>query len=85
VRGPVNVGAPHPVRNAEFAETLGRVLGRPAAIPVPAFALRLAFGDMAEAMLLSGQRMSSARLEASGYRFRYPTLEQALRFELSRG
>jgi uncharacterized protein (TIGR01777 family) len=84
-RGAYNVVAPNPVRNEEFAHALGHALGRPAIVPVPGFALRLLFGEMAEAMLLAGQRASSAKLEASGYRFRFPTLEAALRHELSRG
>lgn len=84
-RGPFNVVAPNPVRNEEFAHTLGRVLNRPALVPAPAFALRLMFGEMAEAVLLAGQRVSCEKLVASGYRFRFPTLEEALRYELSRG
>jgi len=82
--GPVNVTAPTPVTNREFATTLGRVLDRPAAIPVPALALRLAFGEMAEAAVLSSARVLPARLQASGYTFRYPDLEGALRFVLGR-
>jgi uncharacterized protein len=83
-RGPFNLVAPHPVRNEEFAHVLGHVLHRPAIVAVPAFALKLAFGEMAEAVLLAGQRVSCERLVASGYRFRHATLEDALRFELSR-
>ena len=83
-RGPFNLVAPHPVTNAEFAHTLGHVLHRPSIMTVPAFALKLAFGEMAEAMLLAGQRVSCAKLVAAGYAFRHPTLEQALRHELSR-
>lgn len=83
-RGPFNIVAPNPVRNEEFAHVLGHVLHRPAVVPVPAFALKLAFGEMAEAVLLAGQRASCERLVASGYQFRHPTLEQGLRFELSR-
>jgi uncharacterized protein (TIGR01777 family) len=82
--GPVNVTAPSPVTNREFATTLGRVLGRPAAIPVPAAALRLAFGEMADAAVLASARVLPARLQASGYTFRYPDLEGALRFVLGR-
>jgi uncharacterized protein (TIGR01777 family) len=84
-RGPFNVVAPQPVTNAQFAHALGHVLHRPAIMTVPEFALKLAFGEMAEAMLIAGQRASCERLVASGYRFRHPELEQALRFELSRG
>ena len=77
--GPVNVTAPHPVTQLEFVRTLGRVLRRPAVLPVPPIALRLAFGREAAAMMASGQRVLPARLLASGYRFRYGELEPALR------
>jgi uncharacterized protein (TIGR01777 family) len=77
--GPVNVAAPEPVTNRTFTKTLGRVLGRPAVTLVPAFALRLAYGEMAEATVLSSMRVRCDRLLASGYRFRFPTLEGALR------
>ncbi|HWP35888.1 MAG TPA: TIGR01777 family oxidoreductase [Thermodesulfobacteriota bacterium] len=77
--GPVNAVAPNPVTNAEFAETLGRVLGRPARLPAPAALLRLALGEMADEMLLASARVQPARLLATGYRFRYPELEPALR------
>ena len=82
--GPVNVTAPNPVTNEEFARTLAHVLGRPALITVPAFALKAMFGEMAEVMLLAGQRVLPRRLAGSGFTFRHPTLEQALRFELGR-
>lgn len=78
VSGPVNVVAPTPVRNAEFMQRLRDVLHRPAPLPTPTFALRLLLGEMADALLLSSQRVSSARLVASGYRFRYPELGAAL-------
>jgi hypothetical protein len=77
--GPVNLTAPSPVTNREFAKTLGRVLGRPAAITVPAFALRLVFGSEGAAMLQSGQRVLPARLRASGFEFSYTEIEPALR------
>jgi uncharacterized protein (TIGR01777 family) len=80
--GPVNFTAPHPVRNADFARALGGALHRPAIIPLPAFALRLAFGEMAEATLLASQRVSSARLVASGFQFRFPELGGALQHML---
>ena len=80
--GPVNATAPEPVTNAVFTKTLGRVLGRPTVAPVPAFALRLAFGEMADATLLSGARVRPERLLATGYRFRFPELEGALRHVL---
>ena len=79
VRGPVNAVAPGPVSNAEFARTLARILRRPALLPLPAVAARLAFGEMADALLLSGARVMPARIQASGYRFRFPDLEAALR------
>jgi uncharacterized protein (TIGR01777 family) len=82
--GPVNLTSPHPVTGRELAATLGRVLGRPAAIPVPAAALRLLFGEMADVALLSSTRVLPARLQESGYRFRHPELEGALRFMLGR-
>lgn len=82
--GPVNVVAPEPVTNAEFARTLARVLGRPALAPVPAFAARLAFGEMADALLLASQRVAPARLLATGFEFRQPRLEPALRHLLGR-
>jgi uncharacterized protein (TIGR01777 family) len=81
--GPVNVNAPEPVTNAELTKTLGRVLGRPTFVPVPAFALRIAFGEVADALLAS-TRMRPERLMETGYRFRYPELEAALRDLLGR-
>ncbi len=76
--GPVNATAPRPVRNRVFAKALGRALRRPALLPTPAFALRLLFGEMAEELLLTGQKVLPERARAAGYRFRYPTLEEAL-------
>ena len=84
LRGPVNTVAPAPVRNAEFTKALGRVLGRPTVLPMPAFAVRLAFGEMGEALLLAGQRVVPKRLEETGYRFAYPDLEGALRHALKK-
>jgi uncharacterized protein (TIGR01777 family) len=77
--GPVNVTSPTPVTNREFAKTLGKVLGRPAVVSVPAFALRMAFGTEGAAMVQSGQRAVPVRLLESGFRFCYDTLEPALR------
>jgi uncharacterized protein (TIGR01777 family) len=82
VSGPVNGVAPNPVRNAEFARVLGRVLRRPAFFPLPAAVVKTLFGEMGEATILSGQRVLPARLEAAGFRFRFPELEGALRAEL---
>lgn len=80
--GAVNATAPNPVTNREFARTLGRVLGRPAILPAPAVALRLMLGAMADELLLSGCRVLPERLKASGYVFREPGLDGALRREL---
>jgi uncharacterized protein len=84
LHGPVNLVAPTAVRNAEFARTLGAVLQRPALLPVPAFALRVLFGEMADATLLASSRVGPTVLEASGYRFRLPELDGALRHLLGR-
>jgi uncharacterized protein (TIGR01777 family) len=78
VRGPVNAVAPEPVTNAEFTQALGKALGRSASMAVPAFALKLAYGEMAEEMLLSSQRVSPIRVLESGYEFKYPLLGPAL-------
>jgi uncharacterized protein (TIGR01777 family) len=83
IQGPVNFVAPEPVRNAEFTKTLGRVLSRPTIFPIPAFGVRLAFGEMADALLLSSQRVEPSVLEDKGYEFRWPTLEPALRHLLA--
>ncbi|HXH24317.1 MAG TPA: TIGR01777 family oxidoreductase [Vicinamibacterales bacterium] len=77
--GAINLTAPSPVRNAEMARTLGRVLRRPSFVRTPAFALRLALGEMADAMILTGQRVLPARAQAHGFAFRFPELEAALR------
>jgi uncharacterized protein (TIGR01777 family) len=77
--GGINLTAPNPVTNAEFARALGRALRRPAFMPAPAFALRLALGEMADALLLAGQRAVPAKAERLGYAFKYPMLDDALR------
>ncbi len=79
VDGPFNNSAPEPATNQEFARTLARVLHRPCLFRVPAFALRLAMGEMADGLLLSGQRAVPARALSLGFRFRYESLEAALR------
>jgi uncharacterized protein (TIGR01777 family) len=79
-----NATAPVPVTNRDFARTLGRVLKRPAVVRIPAFALQLALGEMAQAALLTGARVLPARAEAEGFRFTYPELEPALRNLLDR-
>lgn len=76
--GPVNGFAPNPVTNKDFATTLGHVLGRPACLPAPAPVLRLALGEMADALLLSSLRGRPGRLLQSGFTFAYPELEPAL-------
>jgi uncharacterized protein (TIGR01777 family) len=78
VKGAVNVVAPQPVKNAEFTKALAKALHRPALFPAPAFALRLVLGEMADALLLSSQRVTPKRLEMAGYRFSHPELPAAL-------
>jgi uncharacterized protein (TIGR01777 family) len=84
LRGPVNCVAPDAVRNSEFTDTLAKVLGRPAMIPVPEFALQLAFGEMATNTILASQRVVPKKLAGAGFQFRHPRLEEALRYELRR-
>lgn len=74
-----NVAAPEPIRNRDFARELGRALHRPALLPTPAFALRLAFGEMADEALLGGQRVVPSRLQAEGFVFAEPALRDSLR------
>jgi len=83
ISGPINVTAPEPVTNREFARALGRVLRRPALVPVPPLGLRLAFGAEAASFMLTGQRVLPARLRAAGFRFRYGAIEPALRHLLA--
>jgi uncharacterized protein (TIGR01777 family) len=79
VVGPLNATAPHPLTNAQFTKALGHALHRPTVLPIPAAGLRLLFGrQMADEMLLAGQRVLPAKLEATGYAFRHPTVDQAL-------
>lgn len=78
VSGPLNLTAPAPVSNAEFTRALARALHRPALIPAPAFALRLLLGEMADALLLGGQRVLPAKAQALGYAFMYPRVDEAL-------
>lgn len=84
LRGPVNVVSTNPVTNLEFTKTLGRVLSRPTFFAVPAFALRLAFGDLADEGLLASTRVIPKRLEQTGYTFRHAQLEDALRSALGK-
>jgi uncharacterized protein len=82
--GPVNVVSPQPVRNADFAAVLGRVLHRPTLFPAPGFALRVALGEMAGALLLSSQRVLPRKIQATGYPFAHQSLEPALQSVLGR-
>ena len=82
--GPVNAVSPNPVTNEQFTKTLGRVLNRPTVLPMPAAAARLALGQMADELLLASARVVPKKLEESGYDFRQPTLEGALRHLLGK-
>ena len=83
IEGPVNAVAPEALRCKEFVQTLGRALTRPSVLPVPAFAARLALGEMADSLLLASQRVRPKMLEGEGYQFRAPSLDRALRFALA--
>ncbi len=82
LQGPVNAVTPNPVTNQEFTRTLGRILSRFTPFAMPAVAARLTFGEIADELLLASQRVQPTRLLATGYRFRYPDLEGALRHSL---
>jgi hypothetical protein len=82
LEGPVNLVSPTAGSQAEFARALGKVLGRPAFAPLPAFVVRAMFGEMGQEVLLAGQRVTPRRLVESGFAFLRPDLEAALRFEL---
>lgn len=84
LEGPVNAVAPEPVTNAELTKTLAKVLRRPAFFKVPGAAMKLVGGQLAEELILVSQRVEPTRLEAAGFQFAFPTLEQALRHELGR-
>ena len=83
VSGPINAVAPEPLTNTQISQEIGRALGRPSWLPAPAFALKLLFGEMAEALLINGQRVLPTRAQSLGYVFKYPSaraaLEEALR------
>jgi hypothetical protein len=81
-QGPVNLTAPNPVTNTELSHALGRVLGRPAFLPVPGFAVKLLYGEMSE-IVTTGQRVIPAQLQTLGYQFHHPDVEPALRDVLS--
>ncbi len=82
--GAVNAVAPNPVTNREFTKTLGGILKRPTLFPAPAFALRLALGELADEALLASAKVFPNKLLQSGYSFRYPGLEEALRHVLAK-
>jgi uncharacterized protein (TIGR01777 family) len=84
VAGAVNIVGPAPLTNTEFTKVLGRVLSRPTLVPLPAFGARMAFGEMADELLLSSQRVEPRKLRESGYEFLFPTLEGALRHVLGK-
>lgn len=84
LQGPVNAVAPEAVTNLQFTKTLGHVLLRPTLFPMPAFAARLAFGEMADELLLASARVEPARLQSAGYSFRHARLETALRHVLGK-
>ena len=84
IQGPVNMVAPKPVRNEEFAKTLASVLSRPWIFPLPAFAVKLALGEMGEELLLGGQKVEASKLISSGYPFRYRDLRSSLKATLDR-
>jgi len=83
-KGPVNIVSPEPVRNSEFTRVLASVLHRPAIFPAPALALRLALGEMADALLLASQRVQPECLQQHGFAFRHENLEQALHAALAK-
>jgi hypothetical protein len=78
LQGPVNMVAPKPVRNAEFAKTLASVLSRPAIFPMPGFVVKAVFGEMGEELLLGGQKVEAGKLISNGYPFRYQELRESL-------
>jgi uncharacterized protein (TIGR01777 family) len=84
IQGPVNFVSPNPVTNAEFTRILAKVLNRPAIFPVPTPAAKLAFGEMADALLLASARVEPSKLLASNYPYQYPELEGAFRHALKR-
>ena len=84
LHGPVNAVAPQPVTNRQFTKTLGHVLGRPTLFPLPAFAARAMFGEMADALLLASTRVEPRQLQTTGYAFGYPEAEDALRHLLGK-
>ena len=82
LHGPVNAVSPNPLTNRDFSTMLGRVLSKPSFLALPAFAARIAFGEMADALLLASARVLPTRLKESGYQFKFPEVEGALRHAL---
>ena len=82
--GPVNAVAPEAATNRQFTKALGRVLGRPTVFPVPAFVVKLVFGEMGRSLLLQGAQVIPEKLRSAGFAFQHATLESALRAELGR-
>ena len=82
VNGAFNATAPNPVQNEEFTDTLGKVLSRPTIIPVPAFGIKMLFGEMGERLLLEGCKVLPKKLEDAGFKFDYPKLDNAIRHAL---
>lgn len=78
-RGAFNFTAPNPVRNADFSKALGKATGRPSAIPVPGFAMKMGLGEMADLLVLQGQRVVPEHLKQMGFEFCYPTIQAALK------
>jgi len=85
IDGPLNATAPEPVTNRDFARALGRAMHRPALLPAPAFALRLLLGEMADALLLAGQRAVPAKAQQHGFTFAYRRIDAALGALFQRG
>lgn len=83
VSGPINACAPNPVTNADFMSAFGRAMHRPSLLPMPEVAVRGVFGEMGEETLLVSQRAVPEKLEASGFRFLHPTIDEAMRAALS--
>ena len=84
IQGVVNVVSPNPVTNSQFTKTLGKVLSRPTLFPVPSFAASLAFGEMADALLLASSRVKPRQLLTTGFKFKHPELETALKHLLGK-
>jgi NAD dependent epimerase/dehydratase family enzyme len=84
IAGPVNLVAPQPVTNSEFAKTLGKVISKPAFIPTPSLAIKTMYGEMGNAIILSSTRVIPLKLQIVHHQFSYPQLEPALRHLLGR-